>query len=192
MLTSRIRVAGHPRPRPPRPPGFRSTSELATKSIRRTWTSPWMPRRQPITSWTSRSSPATAGHSRESRSRSRASRALPPGRRVPTCRLPCLRHRRRLSYHRETQRETRQAPEMIDQESGMQDSTREKIKEAAQSGLVQLIMPGVMAVAMLFLGYAVNRLSDHFDRIDAHLANSDTTTTVLRRDVDDQKVQVQA
>ena len=81
---------------------------------------------------------------------------------------------------------------MIDQEHGMQDSTREKIREAAQSGLVQLIMPGVMAVAMLFLGYAVNRLSDHFDRIDAHLANSDTTTTVLRRDVDDQKVQVQA
>lgn len=76
---------------------------------------------------------------------------------------------------------------MIDQESGMQDSTREKIKEAAQSGLVQLIMPGVMAVAMLFLGYAVNRLSDHFDRIDAHLANSDTTTTVMRRDVDELK-----
>ena len=69
-------------------------------------------------------------------------------------------------------------------ESTMEESTREKIKEAAQSGIVQLVLPGIMAIATLFLGYAVNRLSDHFDRIDAHLAASDTSTVLLRHDVD--------
>lgn len=79
---------------------------------------------------------------------------------------------------------------MNETEEAMEANTREKIREAAQSGIVQLVMPGLMAVAMLFLGYTVNRLSDHFDRIDSHLAASDTSTTVLRRDVDELKALV--
>lgn len=81
---------------------------------------------------------------------------------------------------------------MTEKDNDVEASTREKIKEAAQSGVIQLIMPGVMAVGMLFLGYAVNRLSDHFDRIDAHLATADTSTTVLRRDVDELKAIIPA
>lgn len=69
-------------------------------------------------------------------------------------------------------------------------STRERIKEAAQSGIVQLVMPGLMAIAMLFLGFAVNRLSDHFDRIDAHLAASDTLSAVDHKDISDLKALV--
>jgi len=76
---------------------------------------------------------------------------------------------------------------MIEKDDDVQDSTRERLNEAAKSSIVQLVMPGLMAVGMLFLGYAVNRLSDHFDRIDAHLAASDTSTTVLRRDMDEVK-----
>lgn len=79
---------------------------------------------------------------------------------------------------------------MTEKDDDVQDSTREKIKEAAQSSVVQLILPGVMTVATLFLGYGVHQLSDHFDRIDAHLAASDTSTTVLRRDVDELKALV--
>lgn len=79
---------------------------------------------------------------------------------------------------------------MIEKDDQVQETTREKIREAAQSGVIQLILPGLMAVSTLFLGYAVNRLSDHFDRIDAHLAASDTSTTVLRRDVDELKALV--
>jgi len=76
---------------------------------------------------------------------------------------------------------------MTEKDSEVQESTRERLNEAAKSSIVQLVMPGLMSVGMMFLGYAVNRLSDHFDRIDAHLANSDTSTTVMRRDVDELK-----
>lgn len=79
---------------------------------------------------------------------------------------------------------------MTEKDDDVQDSTREKIKEAAQSGVIQLIIPGVMAVSVFFLGYAVNRLSDHFDRIDAHLAASDTSTAVDHKDLSDLKALV--
>lgn len=79
---------------------------------------------------------------------------------------------------------------MTEKDDDVQDTTRERINEAARSSIVQLVMPGIMSIGMLFLGYAVNRLSDHFDRIDAHLATSDTSTTVLRRDVDELKALV--
>lgn len=79
---------------------------------------------------------------------------------------------------------------MTEKDDDVQDSTREKIKEAAQSGVIQLIIPGVMAVSVFFLGYAVNRLSDHFDRIDAHLAASDTATAVDHKDLSDLKALV--
>ncbi len=75
-------------------------------------------------------------------------------------------------------------------DDNMEATIREKIRESTQSGLTQLILQGCMAVFMLFLGYAVNRLSDHFDRIDSHLATADTSTTVLRRDVDELKALV--
>lgn len=73
---------------------------------------------------------------------------------------------------------------MTAKDEQVEAATSEKIKEISQSGMIQLVFPGIMVVAMFFLGFAVNRLSDHFDRIDAHLAASDTSTTVLRRDVD--------
>ena len=69
----------------------------------------------------------------------------------------------------------------------MQESTREKIKEMTQSGIMQLFWPGIMTIALFFLGYAVNRLSDHFDRIDAHLAASDTANAVDHKDLADLK-----
>lgn len=79
---------------------------------------------------------------------------------------------------------------MTEKDDEMEASTREKMREAAQSSIVQLIIPGIMTVSTFFLGYAVNRLSDHFDRIDQHLATADTSTTVLRRDVDELKALV--
>lgn len=79
---------------------------------------------------------------------------------------------------------------MNQKDDEMEASTREKMKEAAQSSIVQLVIPGIMSISTIFLGYAVNRLSDHFDRIDQHLATSDTSTTVLRRDVDELKALV--
>lgn len=79
---------------------------------------------------------------------------------------------------------------MTEKDDEVQDSTREKIREAAQSGMPQLLLQGFLTVAIFFMGYTVNRLSDHFDRIDAHLAASDTSTTVLRRDVDELKALV--
>lgn len=79
---------------------------------------------------------------------------------------------------------------MTEKADDMQDTTREKIKEAAQSGVIQLIIPAVMALGMFFLGFAVNRLSDHFDRIDAHLAASDTVSAVDHKDIADLKALV--
>lgn len=79
---------------------------------------------------------------------------------------------------------------MNEKDDDVQETTRERIREAAQSGLIQLIIPGVMALGMFFLGYAVNRLSDHFDRIDAHLAASDTATAVDHKDLQDLKALV--
>ena len=76
---------------------------------------------------------------------------------------------------------------MTEKDDDMQETTREKLNEAARSSIVQIVMPGLMSVGMLFLGYAVNRLSDHFDRIDSHLATSDTSATVLRHEMDEQK-----
>ena len=72
----------------------------------------------------------------------------------------------------------------------MHESTREKIKEMTQSGVMQLFWPGIMTIALFFLGYAVNRLSDHFDRIDAHLASSDTANAVDHKDLADLKALV--
>lgn len=79
---------------------------------------------------------------------------------------------------------------MNEKDDEVQESTREKLNEAAKSSLVQLVLPGIMTIATLFLGYGVHQLSDHFDRIDAHLAASDTSTVVLRRDVDELKALV--
>lgn len=69
-------------------------------------------------------------------------------------------------------------------------STREKIKEITQSGVMQLFFPGIITIALFFLGFAVNRLSDHFDRIDAHLAASDTLSAVDHKDLSDLKALV--
>ncbi len=72
----------------------------------------------------------------------------------------------------------------------MEASTRAKLQELTESSVYKLAVPALMSCAIFFLGYAVNRLSDHFDRIDAHLAASDTMTVVLRRDVDELKALV--
>ena len=77
-----------------------------------------------------------------------------------------------------------------DTEIMIQESTREKIREMTQSGVMQLFWPGIMTIALFFLGYAVNRLSDHFDRIDAHLAASDTVSAVDHKDIADLKALV--
>lgn len=66
----------------------------------------------------------------------------------------------------------------------VEPSTRAKIRDLTESGLYQLVMPGIIAVALFFLGYAVNRLSDHFDRIDAHLAASDNDAVGVKKDVE--------
>lgn len=79
---------------------------------------------------------------------------------------------------------------MTQKDDDVEASTRERIKEAAQSGIVQLVMPGIMAIALLFLGFTVNRLADHFDRIDAHLAASDTGSAVDHKDIADLKALV--
>ena len=79
---------------------------------------------------------------------------------------------------------------MTDEDHVIHESTREKIKEMTQSGVMQLFWPGIMTIALFFLGYAVNRLSDHFDRIDAHLAASDTSSAVDHKDLADLKALV--
>lgn len=79
---------------------------------------------------------------------------------------------------------------MNPKDDDVQETTREKLNDAAKSSLVQLVLPGAMTIATIFLGWGVHQLSDHFDRIDAHLAASDTSTVVLRRDVDELKALV--
>lgn len=79
---------------------------------------------------------------------------------------------------------------MTQKDDDVDDSTRARIKEISQSGVIALVIPGLMAVGMFFLGFAVNRLSDHFDRIDAHLAASDTSTAVDHKDIGDLKALV--
>lgn len=73
---------------------------------------------------------------------------------------------------------------MTEKDDDVEASTRAKLQEMTESAVYKLAVPAFMSCAIFFLGYAVNRLSDHFDRIDAHLAASDTSTTVLRSDVD--------
>lgn len=76
---------------------------------------------------------------------------------------------------------------MIDKDEHVHETTREKLQEVTESAIYKLAWPTVMSAALFFLGWTVNRLSDHFDRIDSHLAASDTSTVVLRRDVDELK-----
>jgi hypothetical protein len=81
---------------------------------------------------------------------------------------------------------------MTQKDEAVHESTREKLQEVTESAIYKLAWPTVMSAALFFLGWTVNRLSDHFDRIDSHLAASDTSTTVLRRDVDELKAQAPA
>jgi len=76
---------------------------------------------------------------------------------------------------------------MTAKDDDVQESTRVKLQELTESAVYKLAIPAIMSCAIFFLGWTVNRLSDHFDRIDAHLAASDTSTVVLRHDVDEEQ-----
>lgn len=79
---------------------------------------------------------------------------------------------------------------MTRKDEDVRDSTRERLQEVTESTFYKLAWPTLMSAALFFMGWTVNRLSDHFDRIDSHLAASDTSTVVLRRDVDELKATV--
>lgn len=76
---------------------------------------------------------------------------------------------------------------MTQKDDHVEEATRAKLQEVTESALYKIVVPAIMSCAIFFLGWTVNRLSDHFDRIDAHLAASDTSTTLLRSDVNDLK-----
>lgn len=79
---------------------------------------------------------------------------------------------------------------MTQKDDEVHESTRAKLQEVTESAIYKIAWPAIMSCAIFFMGWTVNRLSDHFDRIDSHLAASDTSTTVLRKDMDDMKAMI--
>lgn len=66
----------------------------------------------------------------------------------------------------------------------------ERYTDTATAKLVTQALLGVLSVAVSALAWSVGKWSDHFDRIDAYMARSDTSQQVLRVDVDNLKALV--
>jgi len=72
----------------------------------------------------------------------------------------------------------------------MDANTEAKLERMTESALYKIAVPAVMSLAISVLAWSVNKLADHFDRIDSHLVATDLDTSALKRDVADLKQMV--
>lgn len=63
-------------------------------------------------------------------------------------------------------------------------------KPITQTAVLQWIIPGIMSVILGALAWGVNKMDNNFQRIDAYMAKTDASYSVMHNDLERQKAEI--